>query len=919
MMGALALPIVRKVTLFEDLDPGFIPSLMARLKMHLYTPGEDIVRVGEVGDSMFFIQHGEVEVLVPLNPDTNRNSYDEKTQRSATTKRNSTRFSSQRSFDSRSPSIFQDRTVTTTDEEDDEEDVIRRPMTKSYFGEFSLILSEKRTATVRAKDYCDLFVLTRRDYQIVAKAFPMSSKEVLERAKADRRQTKLKDKHMIQESKSNLLAIAENSLSRAENDVDSTTRANTDSNSEPTQATSHEASEENDENQQRRQSLFDDSKTTEPFVDDDDDDDDDGDDAQEQQDDNDEKKKDDEDTELADRKHSHDSDGSDSVHHLIRNESKDTVITNEKSLVADTSSSFAPMRGGAFVIHPYSSFRRIWELVLLAIILYNSVAIPFRIGFEDKRERWQYYLFDYLGDVILIADVVGNFYLAYLNKMGIIVRDVSDIRRHYLHTWFVYDVVAVLPLDFAMIYTGMNALFRLPRLLKTVTFYRILSAKIRRSSKTSYIRMVQLLFSLLLFAHWLACGYYSFLHFTSDCDISCRVIGVNRDAAFLQSCNPGKNVSDFKCNEWLPTLEVTQRRTMIQYWRSLYFSISVLLSSGVDLVPQSTPELIYTLVVMAAGVVVVAYIISSVAKLIETLDQPRILHSSLRTDLDAFMSYRSIPNAIRGRVRRFLEHSWSLYRGLDPNRALAHLPTALRTDIMLHMYESLIRKAPLFRNAPDRSVRSIISRLSFASFPPNEDIFRQGQIGEQMYFLTRGYVQLILTVVDPVTNEVSQHYDPSPIRPGSFFGEGALLAGRRSAGIKTVTTVEVLVLSKANFDQVMAENSDFEHMVRQASNKRHRRIRKRSLSHIHSMSDLMNQDEPSTSISNKHSSNNNDQDSNAVRDDLHGDIARALRRNDSGRSFNSLESDADGDDMFDPASRFRNLSRTASTSFSDNN
>ena len=88
--------------------------------------------------------------------------------------------------------------------------------------------------------------------------------------------------------------------------------------------------------------------------------------------------------------------------------------------------------------------------------------------------------------------------------------------------------------------------------------------------------------------------------------------------------------------------------------------------------------------------------------------------------------------------------------------------------------------------------------------------FRQGQIGEQMYFLTRGVVQLIVNIVDPVTQEDTQTFDKSLIYPSSFFGEGALLAGRRSAGIRTITTVELLVLSKEHFDEVVAENPDFE-------------------------------------------------------------------------------------------------------------
>ena len=41
-----------------------------------------------------------------------------------------------------------------------------------YFGDLSLILGEKRTASVKALSYCEIFILTREDFNRIRKEYP---------------------------------------------------------------------------------------------------------------------------------------------------------------------------------------------------------------------------------------------------------------------------------------------------------------------------------------------------------------------------------------------------------------------------------------------------------------------------------------------------------------------------------------------------------------------------------------------------------------------------------------------------------------------------------------------------------------------------------------------------------------------------
>ena len=51
-----------------------------------------------------------------------------------------------------------------------------------YFGEISLLLDQPRTASVRAKTLCDLFVLSKTDFERVLKDYPRFEADLREKA-----------------------------------------------------------------------------------------------------------------------------------------------------------------------------------------------------------------------------------------------------------------------------------------------------------------------------------------------------------------------------------------------------------------------------------------------------------------------------------------------------------------------------------------------------------------------------------------------------------------------------------------------------------------------------------------------------------------------------------------------------------------
>jgi hypothetical protein len=126
--------ILQKVSFFKDLNEQFINSLVLKLIPKLALPGSLIVRKGDIGREMFFLNKGEVEVI--SEPDENG-----------------------------------------------EVKVFAVLPEGSFFGELSIIFNSKRNASIRAKGYVDFSILLKDDFNNVIETFPTNVKEsILEEA-----------------------------------------------------------------------------------------------------------------------------------------------------------------------------------------------------------------------------------------------------------------------------------------------------------------------------------------------------------------------------------------------------------------------------------------------------------------------------------------------------------------------------------------------------------------------------------------------------------------------------------------------------------------------------------------------------------------------------------------------------------------
>jgi voltage-gated potassium channel len=119
-----------------------------------------------------------------------------------------------------------------------------------------------------------------------------------------------------------------------------------------------------------------------------------------------------------------------------------------------------------------------------------------------------------------------------------------------------------------------------------------------------------------------------------------------------------------------------------------------------------------------------------------------------------------------------------------------------RRDNFLKTWES-VSKVPFFASLGPAAIADVTQMLRTIDLPARTTIIRKGQVGDCMYFIASGAVEVDLPGKKVTLDE------------GAFFGEMALLGNNlRSANITTTQVSKLLVLDLVDFRLLMARHPD---------------------------------------------------------------------------------------------------------------
>ena len=148
----------------------------------------------------------------------------------------------------------------------------------------------------------------------------------------------------------------------------------------------------------------------------------------------------------------------DLANHLIRARTRnkrasENLCRHPKALrlaigCAESSEAVASDRAGSRTIKADSLLLLTWDVLLLAICVYNAWMIPFRLAFSGLSRLTL--TIDWILDVFFLVDMVLRYRFVSFEQGGELVTDPTRISRNYMANRFVLDFISTVPFDMAV-------------------------------------------------------------------------------------------------------------------------------------------------------------------------------------------------------------------------------------------------------------------------------------------------------------------------------------------------------------------------------------------------------------------------------------------------------------------------------------
>jgi len=438
------------------------------------------------------------------------------------------------------------------------------------------------------------------------------------------------------------------------------------------------------------------------------------------------------------------------------------------------------------IIYPDSRFKIFWEVYILLVTVAVTIVAPLIVVFELKMTP-ALIIFDILVTLTFAFDIFIQFNTAF-RKRHEVITDRKAIARRYLRGWFFLDLMATLPFTWIFISSRFKAVNRIFRFFRLARLFKLFgsSKTLNRARKLSFVnpafmRLFMLVFWILVAGHIVACGWI-----------------------FIGGVGEYTSGSEYSSNGAV-------------YLEAFYWTVTTLTTIGYgDITPSTPVQFIYVIFIMLMGAAIYGFIIGNIANIIANIDVAKSQFREKLENIDTFLKYRGIPSELQKRIHDYYDYLWDSRRGYEESKLLRDLPSSLKTQVAFFLNRDIIEKVPLFKNASNEFVRDIILNLKPVIYTPGDAIVSFGEIGYEMYFISRGEV-------DVTNQEGTITY--ATLTSGQFFGEIALLLSTpRTATVKSRDYCDLYVLDKDTFDNILQRFPRFAKNVEELSDERRKEL-----------------------------------------------------------------------------------------------
>ena len=481
------------------------------------------------------------------------------------------------------------------------------------------------------------------------------------------------------------------------------------------------------------------------------------------------------------------------------------------------------------VIFPDSKLRFWWDIIQIVTILYLSFAVPIRIGFSINVEGF-FYLLDVLMDVYFFVDIYLNFLFVVEDESFQMVTSKPKLAKRYLKSWFLIDILAVIPLDHGirlsegrfvcgMVGTcppqsgGDNSgqyfklfkmlrLFRLVKLLKLLKVGKVLD----RYQDELYFYMQYLnLFGLLVLTgflgHLMACMFYfvSTEDFLTGDEIQARALSL------AETGTPDPLTWMTQEFGMIPAM----RSLSVRYVGALYWSFTTLTTVGYgDISANTTAERVFAILGMVGGGLMFSVIISYIGTMMKSQTALDDNCKMKMLAVEKFTGEHMVPKNLRKELTRYFRTQYESMGNMT-SQVLKDIPFDMREALVEKIYKDMIDRLAILQNCSRLGAVEFCSRLEESHFGPGDIVCEKGDVLKGIFIVHSGSCLASQTKTDTSAAGAeaaasSGKVNQEVLAQGSSFGEEVIQGfGASQYTVQARSDTCLLVIPRQELEKVL--------------------------------------------------------------------------------------------------------------------
>nr|GMC67090.1 cyclic nucleotide-gated ion channel 1 [Ipomoea batatas]GMC98843.1 cyclic nucleotide-gated ion channel 1 [Ipomoea batatas]GME20898.1 cyclic nucleotide-gated ion channel 1 [Ipomoea batatas] len=513
------------------------------------------------------------------------------------------------------------------------------------------------------------------------------------------------------------------------------------------------------------------------------------------------------------------------------------------------------------ILDPQGSFLQRWNkiFVLSCVVAISLDPLFFYIpvvdndkkclGLDRKLEITASVLRSFT-DIFYILHIVLQFRTGFIAPSsrvfgrGVLVEDTWEIAKRYLSSYFLIDILAVLPLPQVVILIiipkmrGAQSLntknwlkfvvfFQyIPRMLRVYPLYKEVTRTSGILTETAWAGAAFNLFLYMLASHVLgafwylfsierettcwqrACGNSSPCHHAS---LYCGDDHTSFKTLLNESCPiDTPNTTRFDFGIFLDALQsgVVESRDFPQkFFYCFWWGLQNLSSLGQNLKTSTFVwEICFAVFISISGLVLFSFLIGNMQTYLQSttirLEEMRVK----RRDAEQWMAHRLLPEDLRERIRGYEQYRWQETRGVDEENLIHNLPKDLRRDIKRHLCLALLMRVPMFEKMDEQLLDAMCDRLKPVLYTEHSYIVREGDPVDEMLFIMRGKLFSVTT-----NGGRTGFFNSDYLKAGDFCGEELLTwaLDPNSSSNLPISTRTVEALAEVEAFALMADDLKF--------------------------------------------------------------------------------------------------------------